>query len=133
MKTIIASASVAGMRGALTLAAALLATVLPAGCSTTRLSATVPGKITVIATTTQMQDLVRHVGGDRVHLVGILRPNVDPHDFEPSPATAVALSGARFVVESGAGLDAWADRLIASAGSGVPVFVASAGLPLRAG
>ena len=90
-----------------------------------------PGTITVVATTTQMQDLVRNVGGARVHVVGILRPNVDPHDFEPTPSAVVALAGAKLVVESGVGLDAWADQLIDGAGTSAPVFDASAGLPLR--
>jgi ABC-type Zn uptake system ZnuABC Zn-binding protein ZnuA len=112
---------------ALTLAAAL------GGCTRTHLNVTPPGQITVVATTTQMQDLVRHVGGRRVHLVGILRPNVDPHDFEPTPSTAVALAGARLVVESGVAVDRWADRLIAASAPGTPIFVASAGLPLRRG
>lgn len=113
---------------------AVLSLAAAAGaCTTTHLSASVPGRITVVATTTQMQDLAGHVGGSHVHLVGILEPNVDPHEFEPSPSTAVALAGAKLVVESGVELDAWADRLVAGAGSGVPVFVASAGLPIRAG
>jgi zinc/manganese transport system substrate-binding protein len=114
-----------------TLALTLLAVL--AACTPTHLTATPPGEITVVATTTQMQDLVRNVGGPRVHLVGILQPNIDPHDFEPTPSTAVALAGARLIVESGVGIDAWADRLVASAAGGTPVFVASAGLPIRAG
>jgi len=113
--------------------AILVAAALGAGCTTTRVTSTAPAQITVVATTTQMQDLVRHVGGSHVHLVGILEPNVDPHDFEPSPATAVALSGAKLIVESGVGLDAWAARLMNGAGVDARVFVASAGLPLRPG
>jgi ABC-type Zn uptake system ZnuABC Zn-binding protein ZnuA len=73
------------------------------------------------------------VGGDNVHLVGILKPNVDPHDFEPSPSTAIALTGAKLVVESGVGVDSWVDGLVANAVPGTPVWVASHGLPLRTG
>ena len=106
---------------------------LAAACTSANSATAPPGEITVVATTTQMQDLVRNVGGRRVHVVGILRPNVDPHDFEPTPSTAVALGNAKLVVESGVGLDAWADELVASAAEGTPVFVASAGLPIRQG
>jgi ABC-type Zn uptake system ZnuABC Zn-binding protein ZnuA len=114
---------------------ALMLALVPAaaGCTTTHLTAARPGTITVVATTTQMQDLVRNVGGDHVTMVGILRPNVDPHDFEPSPAAAVALSGASLVVESGVGLDTWANKLIAGSGASIPTFVASDGLRLREG
>jgi ABC-type Zn uptake system ZnuABC Zn-binding protein ZnuA len=107
-----------------------LAALAAAGCTQTAIATPPPGTIAVVATTTQMQDLVRNVGGRRVHVVGILRPNVDPHDFEPTPSTVVALTGAKVVVESGVGLDAWADQLVASAGTSAPVFDASAGLPI---
>jgi ABC-type Zn uptake system ZnuABC Zn-binding protein ZnuA len=107
--------------------------LLAPACGSTAAATAPPGTITVVATTTQMQDLVRNVGGARVHVVGILRPNVDPHEFEPTPSTAVALTGARLVVESGVGLDAWAGQLVDSAGTSAPVFVASVGLPIRAG
>lgn len=112
------------------MAAALL---LASACGTTAAAQAPAGTITVVATTTQMQDLVKNVGGSRVHVVGILRPNVDPHDFEPTPSTAVALAGAKLVVESGVGLDAWADELVASSGTSAPVFDAAAGLPIREG
>ena len=113
--------------------AAFLAVVVlaAAGCTQTAIAKPPPGTIAVVATTTQMQDLVRNIGGGRVHVVGILHPNIDPHDFEPTPSTVVALTGARLVVESGVGLDAWADQLVASAGTSAPVFDASAGLPIR--
>jgi ABC-type Zn uptake system ZnuABC Zn-binding protein ZnuA len=107
--------------------------LLSLGCTTTHIASSTPGQITVVATTTQMQDLVRHVGAHHVHLVGILKPNVDPHDFEPSPSTAIALSGAKLMVESGVGVDSWVDGLVANAVPGTPVMVASQGLPLRTG
>ena len=96
----------------------LFGSAVAAGCTTTEIPKDTPGRITVVATTTQMQDLVRNVGGRHVHLVGILKPNVDPHDFEPSPGTAIALAGAKLVVESGVGVDAWADRLVVGLGAG---------------
>jgi ABC-type Zn uptake system ZnuABC Zn-binding protein ZnuA len=107
-----------------------LVLAVASACTQTAAVTAPPGTITVVATTTQMQDLVRNVGGPRVHLVGILRPNVDPHDFEPTPSAVVALAGAKLVVESGVGLDAWADQLV-GAGTSAPVFDASAGLPIR--
>ena len=112
-------------------ALAVLAVILLPGCTVTHIAKPRPGQITVVATTTQMQDLVRNVGGGHVQEVGILRPNVDPHDYEPTPSTAVALSSARLVVESGVGIDTWADQLISGSGSPAKVLVASAGLPIR--
>ena len=111
----------------------LCAGAIAAGCTTTEIPKATPGQITVVATTTQMQDLVRHVGGHNVHLVGVLKPNVDPHDFEPNPSTAIALAGAKLVVESGVGVDAWADQLVSDSVPGTPVMDVSHGLPLRTG
>ena len=113
------------------LAAAILLALVAAACTTTEIPHAQPGRVTVVATTTQMQDLVRNVGGRDVHMVGILKPNVDPHDFEPTPSTAIALSGAKLVVESGAGLDRWTAGLVSNSVPGTPIWVASAGLPLR--
>ena len=105
--------------------------MVASACTQTAVAKPPPGTIVVVATTTQMQDLVRNVGGARVHVVGILRPNVDPHDFEPTPSVVVSLADAKLVVESGVGLDAWADQLVEDAGTSAPVFDASAGLRIR--
>jgi zinc/manganese transport system substrate-binding protein len=91
------------------------------------------GALDVVVTTTQLQDLVRNVGGSRVSVTGILKPNVDPHEYEPKPSDAVALSGAKLIVESGVGLDKWMGKLIDEAGGNAPVFVASKGLSIRPG
>jgi zinc/manganese transport system substrate-binding protein len=107
----------------LSLLIAVITVAATPGCTTTKIGASKPGQITVVATTTQMQDMVRNVGGGRVHLVGILKPNVDPHDFEPTPGTAVALSGAKLIVESGIGVDSWADQLVESEGMTDPTIV----------
>ncbi len=115
-------------------ALACLAVLLAAGCGTTADSgSTGTGAIRVVATTTQLQDLVRNVGGARVRITGILKPNVDPHEYEPRPSDAVGLTKAKLVVESGAGLDAWMSSLIDQAGTDTHIWVASAGLKLRPG
>ena len=105
--------------------------------STTGLAGATParhaGTLDVVATTTQLQDLARNVGGSRVSVTGILKPNVDPHEYEPRPSDAVALYGAKLIVESGVGLDKWMGKLIDEAGGKAPVFVASNGLKIRPG
>jgi ABC-type Zn uptake system ZnuABC Zn-binding protein ZnuA len=78
------------------------------------------GSVSAVATTTQVADLVRNVGGERVDVDGILPPNADPHDYEPRPSDAAALAGADVVFRSGGDLDAWLDELIDSAGGDAP-------------
>jgi ABC-type Zn uptake system ZnuABC Zn-binding protein ZnuA len=78
--------------------------------------------LTVVATTTQVGDLVRQVGGDRVDVEQILTSGADPHDYEPRPSDAAALAGAAVVFKSGGDLDGWLDGLIDSAGSDAEVM-----------
>jgi ABC-type Zn uptake system ZnuABC Zn-binding protein ZnuA len=72
--------------------------------------------VTAVATTTQVADLVRNVGGARVSVDGILRPNSDPHEYEPRPSDATALTQADLVFRSGGDLDKWLDQIIDNAG-----------------
>jgi ABC-type Zn uptake system ZnuABC Zn-binding protein ZnuA len=72
--------------------------------------------VTAVATTTQVADLVRNVGGGRVDVHGILPPNADPHGYEPRPSDAVALNRAEVVFQSGGDLDEWLDQVVDSAG-----------------
>jgi manganese/iron transport system substrate-binding protein len=88
----------------------------------------------VVATTPVVADFVRNVGGDRVHVVQILKPGVDPHDYEASPADVQAIADADLVVESGVGLEAaWLDDTVGAAGYDGQLVDASRGVTVRAG
>ncbi len=92
------------------------------------------GRLDVVATTAVVADFVRNVGGDRVHVVQILKPGVDPHDYEASVADIQAIADADLVVKSGVGLEAaWLDDTVSSAGYGGEVVDASRGVTVRAG
>ena len=69
--------------------------------------------LTAVATTSAWGSILAQLGGDRVHTVSLIaNPNADPHDYEPTPADARALSLARVVVENGVGYDSWAQRVL---------------------
>jgi ABC-type Zn uptake system ZnuABC Zn-binding protein ZnuA len=87
----------------------------------------------VVATTTQVADFARNVGGDKVEVTQILKPNVDPHDYEPSPADIQAIAQADVVVESGVGLEKWLDQTIRSAGFHGTLVDSSKGVNVRRG
>jgi zinc/manganese transport system substrate-binding protein len=76
---------------------------------------------TVVATTTQVADLVREVGGDRVNVDGMLRPGGDPHDYEPRPSDVASVAKAEVVFRSGGEVDHWLDDVIGNAGGDAPV------------
>lgn len=89
------------------------------------------GRLQVVATTPVVADFVRQIGADRVSVTELLRPNVDPHDYEPSPADLVALHRAAVVVANGAGLESWLMPTIANSGFDGLLVDASRGVNLR--
>ena len=88
--------------------------LLGAGCGS---SGSGDGKLEVVATTTQIGDWVRAVGGDAVAVDQVLQPNTDPHEYEPRPSDVAAAAGAKLVFASGDDLDGWIDQIVADGGS----------------
>jgi zinc/manganese transport system substrate-binding protein/manganese/iron transport system substrate-binding protein len=87
----------------------------------------------VVATTTQVADFSRNVGGDRIALTQILKPNVDPHDYETSPADVQAIADADVVVKNGVGLEKFLDDTVAAAAFSGTVVDTSKGVHIRPG
>jgi ABC-type Zn uptake system ZnuABC Zn-binding protein ZnuA len=94
-----------------------------AGC--THSGASSGSGLPVTATTTQVADFVRAVGGKRVDVTQILKPNADPHEYEPRPSDALALASAKVVFRSGGDVDAWLSPVVKQAGTGVRVITLS--------
>jgi zinc/manganese transport system substrate-binding protein/manganese/iron transport system substrate-binding protein len=91
------------------------------------------GDLRVVATTTQLADFARNVGGDRVTVSQLLQPNVDPHEYEPTPGDVSAVSKAVVVIQQGVGLDDWLEPVLSNAGGKSTRIVASEGVPLLRG
>jgi ABC-type Zn uptake system ZnuABC Zn-binding protein ZnuA len=85
----------------------------------------------VVATTTQVADMAAVIGSDRIDLVRLLKPGIDAHDYEPSPADVEAIATAQLVVENGVGLESWLHDTIESSGYDGPVVDTSQGVRLR--
>jgi ABC-type Zn uptake system ZnuABC Zn-binding protein ZnuA len=118
------------------LVAACLAALVVAGCSASGGAAGGDrtgggGGLRVVATSTQVADLAANVGGDRVQVTSLLKPGIDPHDYEPSPADIDAIAHADLVLENGVGLEAWLGDTIDSSGFDGPVVDTSQGVRLR--
>jgi len=130
MNFILRRRSLAARLGAAALAASLAA--CGGGEETGSAPASEPAKerLAVVATTMQLQDFTRQVGGDRVEVRGILGPDNEPHEYEPTPSDAEALTDADVVVENGANLDEWLDDLLANAGGKAQRVTAADGIEL---
>jgi zinc/manganese transport system substrate-binding protein len=81
-----------------------------------------PGQVSVVATTTIAADLARLVVGDAGHVVSIMPPGADPHDFSPSARQLEILQEADLIVAFGLGLEEGLEAsLEAVEGQGVPI------------
>jgi zinc/manganese transport system substrate-binding protein len=75
--------------------------------------------INILAAENFYGDVAEQVGGPDVKVSSILsNPDQDPHQFEVSPSTARAVSGAKLVVYNGIDYDPWMDKLLAASPSG---------------
>ena len=114
---VVALARSIGVRRAAALAAAAGVLALLAGCGD---QTTGPSDgVRVVATTTQLGDFARAVGGDAARVTQILRANTDPHDYEPRPRDVQATADADVILVSGDGLDAWMGKVLDQGGADV--------------
>jgi ABC-type Zn uptake system ZnuABC Zn-binding protein ZnuA/ABC-type Mn2+/Zn2+ transport system permease subunit len=112
----------------LAIAGALGAALLVTGCGS---SGSDSGKLTAVATTTQIGDFVREVGGSDVDVHQILTPNTDPHDYEPRPDDVTNTADAKVVFVNGDSLDAWMDKVVDDSGSDAKVVDLGATVPVK--
>jgi ABC-type Zn uptake system ZnuABC Zn-binding protein ZnuA/ABC-type Mn2+/Zn2+ transport system permease subunit len=90
-----------------------------------------PGTVDVVATTTQIADWTRVVGGPAVSVHQILQANTDPHEYEPRPADVEHTAGAQVVFENGDNLDHWMGKVVSEAGGHPKVVDLGAAVPLK--
>lgn len=82
----------------------------------------------VVTSFSILADLVHQVGGDRVHIVNLVGPAADAHDFQPRPSDSREIANADLVLANGLGFDSWLPRLAQSAGYTGRLLTASAGV-----
>lgn len=111
-------------------AAAIAFTTVACGDDGRSTNADGSARLSVVATTSVVGDFVSQVGGDRVDLTVVLKPNVDAHDYEPSPADIEAIRGADVVVRNGVGLEVWFDATIQASGTDAAIVDASDGVAI---
>jgi len=123
-----ALARIGRLAPAVATAALISAAALLAGCGS---SASGDGQLQVVATTTQIGDFVREVGGNAVAVDQILQPNTDPHEYEPRPSDVAGAAAAKLVFANGDELDSWIDQIVSDSGSDAEVVDLGALVPDR--
>jgi len=86
--------------------------------------ATDEGRPTVVATTTMLDDLARTLGGDRVRVVGLMKPGQDPHVYDVLPRDAQAIAAADLIVANGLNLEATLHDVIENNARGQIIYAA---------
>jgi zinc/manganese transport system substrate-binding protein len=85
------------------------------------LAATVPAigadKIRVSSFSTILTEVAQQVGGDRVEVLGHVKPGVDPHEFEPRPADLKAVSEAELILLSAKHMEGYVGKLKEATGA----------------
>lgn len=81
--------------------------LLVAGCSTgtTEEETSDNGKMSVVATTTMIADLVDVIGGDKVEVEGLMGPGVDPHGYQATASDVTKMMKADIVAYNGIHLE----------------------------
>lgn len=115
------------------LAAVLLLGAACGGDSQAKEEGAVGGRVPVVATTTQLTDFAQIVGGNHVDVYGILKANVDAHDFEPSPGDIAKLAQAKVILKNGVGLEEWFEPTIRNAETKAAIVEAASGVAIRHG
>jgi ABC-type Zn uptake system ZnuABC Zn-binding protein ZnuA/ABC-type Mn2+/Zn2+ transport system permease subunit len=113
---------------ALAVAGLVAAAALLAGCGN---SGSSNGQLQVVATTTQIGDFVREVGGNAVAVDQILQPNTDPHEYEPRPSDVAGAAEAKLVFANGDELDSWVEQIVSDSGSDAEIIDLGAIVPER--
>jgi zinc/manganese transport system substrate-binding protein len=88
-------------------------------------------KLPVVASFSILGDFVKNVGGDRVSVALLVGPEGDAHVYQPSPADAKKLAGAKVIFVNGFKFEGWIDRLIKASGTKANVVVATKSIKPR--
>jgi zinc/manganese transport system substrate-binding protein len=99
----------------------LLPLILGLGVFWVHLAVAAPLKVAALSTV--LADLATHVGGDKVTVIDLVKPGIDPHEFEPTPGDVERVAGADVVLVSGKGLEGYLSKLEESAGGNPGRFV----------
>ncbi|MCG8499345.1 MAG: zinc ABC transporter substrate-binding protein [Firmicutes bacterium] len=84
----------------------LMLIVLAAGCADNKGDREAKGqKLNIVATTTMLRDLVSQIGGEKVNVVGLMGPGIDPHLYKASAGDVTKMQEADLIVYNGIHLE----------------------------
>jgi zinc/manganese transport system substrate-binding protein len=74
-------------------------------------------ELTVASLSTITTDIAKNVGGDAIELIPIMKPGIDPHEFQPSPSDVKQVESADLVLITGKGIEGYLTKLEEAVGN----------------
>jgi len=86
-------------------------------------------ELKVASLSTITTDLARQIGGDRVKITEIIRPGMDPHDFQPTTRDIRNVADADLVLFTGKGMEGFLGKLVDTVEGKTRFLDVSVGIP----
>ena len=74
-------------------------------------------ELKVASLSTITTDIAHNVGGDKVKVIPIIKPGIDPHEFQPSPSDVKEIETADLVLITGKGIEGYLVKLEEAVGN----------------
>ena len=105
----------------------LLCALIATACSAPEQEAS-NGRIKIVATTGMVADLARNIGGDRVEVIGLMGPGVDPHYYKASQGDLARITDADIVLFNGLFLEGKMEDIFAKMARSKKVVAVAGGV-----
>lgn len=92
------------------------------------LSRAVPA-LEVASFSTVLTEVAEKIGGGNVAVTALVKPGIDPHEYQPTPGDLAQASQARLILISGKGLENYLDKIQQASGGNVEVLAVGDQLP----
>ena len=105
----------------------ILCALIATACSAPEQEAS-NGRIKIVATTGMVADLARNIGGDRVEVIGLMGPGVDPHYYKASQGDLARITDADIVLFNGLFLEGKMEDIFAKMARSKKVVAVAGGV-----
>ena len=105
----------------------LLCALIATACSAPEQEAS-NRRIKIVATTGMVADLARNIGGDRVEVIGLMGPGVDPHYYKASQGDLARITDADIVLFNGLFLEGKMEAIFAKMARSKKVVAVAGGI-----
>ena len=102
-----------------------------AACGSNQATNNESGKMVVTTTTGQVADVVKNVGGDKVDVISLMGPGIDPHLYRASQGDIQKLSDAEIIFYNGLHLEGKMEDIFEKMSKDKPTVAVAESIPDR--